>query len=362
MAPIPVGSLPHLGRGLLPGDVEHDRPPAARPSAPALSSSSVDLPTPGSPASRATVPGTRPPPSTRSSSPTPVGRARAVSTSIWPIGRATLAPGAVARGARPGGRGVLDHGAPGLALAAPADPLGRGPAALGAGEAGPGAALGAGGGRGHPRTVSRGQRQRVVAPGGRAGSRSGRPAREPSRLPSAERAFSILNMRSAQRASGCRPGRRRDRARPHPGRRDPPVRRPRASASACGPSRPTPASARRSSCTTSGPRTACAGRATSTCSRTVAEVKARGARGDGSRHPPGPDGRARAVRAPRRLPAAQRPRRWRDGAGPARGLHGRRTRVARRRRRGRHAAAQPGRGGAGPLPHPQRLRRHGGPR
>ena len=44
----------------------------------ATSSSSVDLPTPGSPASRTTEPGTSPPPSTRSSSATPVGRARAI--------------------------------------------------------------------------------------------------------------------------------------------------------------------------------------------------------------------------------------------------------------------------------------------
>src|SRR6476660_8903926 len=40
----------------------------------ATSSSRVDLPTPGSPASRITAPGTTPPPSTRSSSPIPVGR------------------------------------------------------------------------------------------------------------------------------------------------------------------------------------------------------------------------------------------------------------------------------------------------
>ena len=38
-------------------------------------SSRVDLPTPGSPASKITAPGTIPPPSTRSSSPTPLGRA-----------------------------------------------------------------------------------------------------------------------------------------------------------------------------------------------------------------------------------------------------------------------------------------------
>ncbi len=54
----------------------------------ATSSSKVDLPTPGSPANSTTTPGTKPPPSTRSSSPTPVGRARAASASIAAIGRA----------------------------------------------------------------------------------------------------------------------------------------------------------------------------------------------------------------------------------------------------------------------------------
>ena len=60
----------------------------------ATSSSSVDLPTPGSPASSTTEPGTSPPPSTRSSSPTPVGRARASSGSSSPIGRAARVTGA----------------------------------------------------------------------------------------------------------------------------------------------------------------------------------------------------------------------------------------------------------------------------
>ena len=55
---------------------------------PATSSSRVDLPTPGSPATRTTAPGTSPPPRTRSSSSTRVGTARAVSTSTWSIGRA----------------------------------------------------------------------------------------------------------------------------------------------------------------------------------------------------------------------------------------------------------------------------------
>ena len=47
----------------------------------ATSSSSVDLPTPGSPASSTTAPGTRPSPSTRSSSPTPVRTRAAASAS-----------------------------------------------------------------------------------------------------------------------------------------------------------------------------------------------------------------------------------------------------------------------------------------
>ena len=66
------------------------RPPAAavRAAFAATSSSSVDLPTPGSPARRITAPGTMPPPSTRSSSPTPVERDEARSPSTSPMGRA----------------------------------------------------------------------------------------------------------------------------------------------------------------------------------------------------------------------------------------------------------------------------------
>lgn len=65
----------------------------------ATSSSSVDLPTPGSPATSTTAPGTRPPPSTRSSSGTPVGRAVACLPSTCAMGRAELVtrPGAVVR-------------------------------------------------------------------------------------------------------------------------------------------------------------------------------------------------------------------------------------------------------------------------
>src|SRR5262249_3795499 len=59
----------------------------------------VDLPTPGSPASSTTEPGTSPPPSTRSSSPTPVGRARASSGSSSPIGLAFCRTAAARAGA-----------------------------------------------------------------------------------------------------------------------------------------------------------------------------------------------------------------------------------------------------------------------
>jgi len=62
----------------------------------ATSSSSVDLPTPGSPASSATAPGTRPPPSTRSSSSMLVGREAATLASTWPMGSAALLTGPAA--------------------------------------------------------------------------------------------------------------------------------------------------------------------------------------------------------------------------------------------------------------------------
>src|SRR5690348_6917330 len=58
--------------------------------------SSVDLPTPGSPASRTTEPATRPPPSTRSSSGTPVGRCPALSQDTSAIGRAAAETGPAA--------------------------------------------------------------------------------------------------------------------------------------------------------------------------------------------------------------------------------------------------------------------------
>ena len=52
------------------------------------------LPTPGSPASRIAAPGTSPPPSTRSSSGTPLVRNEESSTETWPIGTAGLVTGA----------------------------------------------------------------------------------------------------------------------------------------------------------------------------------------------------------------------------------------------------------------------------
>src|SRR5690625_4125942 len=57
----------------------------------ATSSRSVDLPTPGSPASSTTAPGTNPPPSTRSNSPTPVGMYVAASAGTCPMGTAGMA-------------------------------------------------------------------------------------------------------------------------------------------------------------------------------------------------------------------------------------------------------------------------------
>ncbi|CAB5013821.1 unannotated protein [freshwater metagenome] len=55
----------------------------------------MDLPTPGSPANKIAAPGTRPPPSTRSNSLTPVDRAIALVRSTSPIGvaRWLTAPG-----------------------------------------------------------------------------------------------------------------------------------------------------------------------------------------------------------------------------------------------------------------------------
>ena len=128
------------------------------------------MPTPGSPASSTTAPGTSPPPSTRSSSSTPVGTARAASTSTWPIGRAGGCDraGAVVRTDR--GRAVLVDRAPGLALAAAADPLGGRPAALGAAVGG---AL-ADGGAAMSASVGRTADETLQQPADPLGRRAGR--------------------------------------------------------------------------------------------------------------------------------------------------------------------------------------------
>ena len=54
------------------------------------------MPTPGSPASRIAAPGTSPPPSTRSSSGTPLVRNRDASTETSPMGTAAEVTGAAA--------------------------------------------------------------------------------------------------------------------------------------------------------------------------------------------------------------------------------------------------------------------------
>src|SRR3954466_10111314 len=88
----------------------------------ATSSSSVDLPTPGSPASRITAPGTRPPPRTRSSSPTPVGRDTTVSSPTSVIDRTGLAGRTAARGAPPGTPTVTPGGRPSSTVPQPPQP------------------------------------------------------------------------------------------------------------------------------------------------------------------------------------------------------------------------------------------------
>src|SRR5215510_6901540 len=75
----------------------------------ATSRSSVLLPTPGSPASRIAAPGTRPPPSTRSSSGTPLLRNAELSTDTWAIGTAAAETGPAALGALVGRAGALGH-------------------------------------------------------------------------------------------------------------------------------------------------------------------------------------------------------------------------------------------------------------
>ena len=90
---------------------------------------------PGSPPTRVTEPGTRPPPSTRSSSEMPVARADHSCTSTSEIGTGTSRR-AEALGDALAGRHVelLDQGVPLLAAGAAPHPLGRGGAALAAPE------------------------------------------------------------------------------------------------------------------------------------------------------------------------------------------------------------------------------------
>ena len=119
-------------RRLLGGD-EQARGCRAAPCAASTWSSSVDLPMPGSPPSSVTEPGTSPPPSTRSSSATPVGRGGARRRGR--PRRSATAAGVGASGAsrrRRRALELLDEGVPRLARRAAAEPLGALAAALAA--------------------------------------------------------------------------------------------------------------------------------------------------------------------------------------------------------------------------------------
>ena len=123
-APSRSAREPHLLRLLLGGHVERAAAPP-RPARGQACSSSVDLPMPGSPPSRVTEPGTRPPPSTRSSSAMPVGTGaarRATSSAV--MGTAGRRAGA---GSAPGAPAthldVLDERVPAAAGGAAAGPL-----------------------------------------------------------------------------------------------------------------------------------------------------------------------------------------------------------------------------------------------
>ena len=113
-----------------PADSSPERYRARRPASAqrcTTSSSSVDFPTPGSPASSVTEPGTSPPPSTRSSSLTPVWKCRVESGSIELMGTAgdagtTARPDVVADDRSQ--NGDLVHGAPAAAIRAAPNPLG----------------------------------------------------------------------------------------------------------------------------------------------------------------------------------------------------------------------------------------------
>ena len=120
-----VGAQPDLGGRLLAGDVE-GAAPGARGLGGDLEQQRATCRRRARRRAGPPRPGTRPPPSTRSSSGTPLVRERESSTETcadrhrraW-----SPAPAAV----RPVGRGGLGDAAPGLALAAAADPLGRSP-------------------------------------------------------------------------------------------------------------------------------------------------------------------------------------------------------------------------------------------
>ena len=116
-APEPVRAKPDLGRRLLAGDQDDL---AARDMSRSAISRSVDLPIPGSPLTRTSEAGTRPPPRTRSSSGTPVGRRSASEASTSTSRRSGRAGAAACPSLR--GNALLDEGAPALALRTAAEP------------------------------------------------------------------------------------------------------------------------------------------------------------------------------------------------------------------------------------------------
>ena len=122
----PIGAQPNLLVRLLGGDVEH-RAFVQRQVASGLGMSSVDLPMPGSPPTSISVPGTMPPPSTRSNSGEPVliRRASTASTSVNGTGCATVARNPPPRTARAAqcGRDRLDERVPLAAIRAAPHPL-----------------------------------------------------------------------------------------------------------------------------------------------------------------------------------------------------------------------------------------------
>ena len=121
-----LGAHPDLAGGLLARDVQRPAP-GLRPSGGRPRAAASTCRRPGSPASSVTEPGTTPPPSTRSSSSTPVGQCRVVSGSIELIGTAGESARTGPRDAVAGDRAEHSHlvdGAPGAALRAPTHPFG----------------------------------------------------------------------------------------------------------------------------------------------------------------------------------------------------------------------------------------------